>query len=189
MKVNPYDDYDVETKGMHFFEAFRGVTKETWTSIFVRYLLRPRKWFVEAMQHAAGQALSVAVPLRKGSISTSASKSASPQCSNTSVDSQPTAFCSKLPDSSTPIGSEYEHGIHEDGNGNESENEYEYVSLPVRAIPKPFVSLHIRYGSKVIETSLMPLTKYMNMVKKKARLVRDIFVSTETESVIFTLAR
>ena len=55
-------------------------------------------------------------------------------------------------------------------------------------IPRPYASLHIRYGNKIIEQKLQPLQKYMNYVRKRAPHVRNIFVSTETESVINDLA-
>jgi hypothetical protein len=56
-------------------------------------------------------------------------------------------------------------------------------------ISGPYASLHIRYGMKVIEQPLQPLKKYMNYMAKKAPHVRDIFVSTETEWVIHSLAQ
>ena len=55
-------------------------------------------------------------------------------------------------------------------------------------IPRPYVSLHVRYGNKAIEQKLQPLQKYMNYIRKKAPHIRNIFISTETVSVIDELA-
>lgn len=54
-------------------------------------------------------------------------------------------------------------------------------------IPKPFISLHVRYGMKALEEQLQPLERYMNAIKTKFPLHKNIFVSTETEDILFTL--
>jgi len=58
-----------------------------------------------------------------------------------------------------------------------------------RKIPAPYVSVHVRFGNKVLETKSKPLDSYMKMVKHKYPHVRNIFVSTETADVIRTLVR
>lgn len=55
-------------------------------------------------------------------------------------------------------------------------------------IPRPFISMHVRYGYKYIETAAQPLGKYMNIIRRKAYNAKYIFVSTETEKVIHGLA-
>ena len=61
-------------------------------------------------------------------------------------------------------------------------------SIP--SIPSPYVSLHIRYGSKINELdSFEPLSRYMNLIMHKYRHIRHVFVSTETESVIHELVQ
>ena len=60
--------------------------------------------------------------------------------------------------------------------------------LTALQIPRPYISLHVRYGNKVVEQKLQPLQKYMNYIRKKAPHIRNIFISTETESVINDLA-
>jgi hypothetical protein len=58
---------------------------------------------------------------------------------------------------------------------------------PIR-FPEKFISLHVRFGAKVVEVQkLEPLTKYMTFMKKKLPFISDIFVSTETEDIIPTL--
>ena len=59
----------------------------------------------------------------------------------------------------------------------------------VDGIPRPFANIHIRYGNKAIEANLQPLSKYMNLMKKKAGHIKNIFISTETEWVIHSLAK
>jgi hypothetical protein len=59
----------------------------------------------------------------------------------------------------------------------------------VSSIDRPFLSLHVRYGMKVLEESLRPLQKYINAMNSKYPHIQNIFVSTETESVIETLRR
>jgi hypothetical protein len=157
LSFNPFENLDPETKPLHFFEAFLGSNKETWTSIFIRYVLRPRKWFQEALQQVISQSLVVIdTPL----IGKEEATAAIPTTEREEKD---------------------QHEVEMDRNIN--------VSVPVAASPKPFLSLHVRYGSKVIETQLQPLSKYMTLVKKKASHIKDIFVSTETERVIHSLAR
>lgn len=59
----------------------------------------------------------------------------------------------------------------------------------VTSIARPFLSLHVRYGMKVLEEPLHPLQKYINAMNKKYPHITNIFVSTETESVIEVLRR
>jgi hypothetical protein len=48
---------------------------------------------------------------------------------------------------------------------------------------------HIRYGSKINEKPYQPLSKYMSIAMHKYPGIRNIYLSTETESVINTLIR
>jgi hypothetical protein len=61
--------------------------------------------------------------------------------------------------------------------------------LPSTRFPQQFASLHVRFGMKSVEVALQPLARYMSVMQRKLPWVRDIFVSTETESVIHTLVR
>ena len=63
----------------------------------------------------------------------------------------------------------------------------ERLALPISAFPRRFLSLHVRFGMKVAEAVLQPLSKYMAFIARKLPEVTDIFVSTETEEVIDTL--
>ena len=51
-------------------------------------------------------------------------------------------------------------------------------------IPRPFASMHVRYGDKYKEAPRVPLSVYMNILNLKAPLVKDVFLFTETPSVI-----
>lgn len=59
--------------------------------------------------------------------------------------------------------------------------------IPVDKFPQSFLSLHVRFGMKVAENALMPLSRYMEFISRKLPHVRDIFLSTETEAVVWTL--
>ncbi len=61
--------------------------------------------------------------------------------------------------------------------------------LPSVHFPRHFVSLHVRFGMKSAEVALHPLARYMSVLQRKLPWARDVFVSTETESVIHTLVR
>lgn len=54
-------------------------------------------------------------------------------------------------------------------------------------VPAPYVSVHVRFGNKVLEQKLKPLQDYMHMVRVKYPHIRNIFLSTETESVIIAM--
>ena len=56
-------------------------------------------------------------------------------------------------------------------------------------LAKPFISMHIRYGNKVLEQKLQPFDKYMRFVSARAGYIKNIFLSTESEWVIEKLAR
>lgn len=113
--------------------AFMGGVKETWTAQFLRYLLRPRKWFSQQIEEIIN--LTLVSPLSDG-VSSDADKKLIPH-----------------------------------------------------SFPAQFASLHIRYGMKVVELELQPISRYMNFLQKKLPHLKDIFVSTETESVVETLVR
>ena len=55
--------------------------------------------------------------------------------------------------------------------------------------PKIFMSIHVRFGMKSVEVNLEPLSRYMDMAQQKMPLIRDVFLSTETEAVMQTLIR
>ena len=61
--------------------------------------------------------------------------------------------------------------------------------LPTSAFPRRrFLSLHVRFGMKAAEVALQPLPRYMELLARKLPYLTDIFISTETEAVIATLA-
>lgn len=106
-----------------------GKIKVFWLSQFVRYITRPRPWFVETLKSIARTRLRRII--------------CEPLCRNVAVDS----------------------------------------------IEKPFASMHVRYGSKILEQPQKPLQNYMNFLTKKAKHVKKVFLSTETEWVIQDLAK
>lgn len=59
--------------------------------------------------------------------------------------------------------------------------------LALSAFPTRYISLHVRFGMKVAEATLQPLTRYMDFISRKLPHLTDIFVSTETEEVIQSL--
>lgn len=61
------------------------------------------------------------------------------------------------------------------------------TDIPVGEFPRSFLSLHVRFGMKAVENALMPLSRYMGFISRKLPHVRDIFLSTETEAVVWTL--
>lgn len=58
-----------------------------------------------------------------------------------------------------------------------------------KVIPRPFASLHVRYGEKALEVDQVPLEMYMGLLARKAPHIQHIFLSTETETVIHNLTR
>ena len=56
-------------------------------------------------------------------------------------------------------------------------------------IVKPFASIHIRYGDKSSEAPRQPLSKYMSILTTKRPDIKNVFVSTETESVLSELRK
>jgi len=58
------------------------------------------------------------------------------------------------------------------------------LNSTVCEIPRPFASVHVRYGMKAMEEKLHPLDRYMNAIKYKLGHIKNIFLSTETEEVI-----
>lgn len=63
------------------------------------------------------------------------------------------------------------------------------LSSPKKVIPRPFASIHVRYGEKVLEVNQVPLENYMAILGRKAPHIHHVFLSTETESVIHNLTR
>ena len=60
----------------------------------------------------------------------------------------------------------------------------------VQYIPRPFASVHVRYGDKIIkEAKKMPLSHYMDIIKQHRTDIKDVFLSTETDSVIHELRK
>ena len=122
------DSLQQELLHLRHSSTFMGTIKMFWLSQFVRYITRPRPWFVDSLKNIA------TARLRR--------ITCEPSCSNVAVDS----------------------------------------------IEKPFASVHVRYGSKILEQSYKPLQNYMNFLTKKAKYVKKAFLSTETEWVIQALA-
>ena len=54
-------------------------------------------------------------------------------------------------------------------------------------LPKPFASVHVRYGDKAREAPRHSLSQYMSLLRTKRPDIKTVFVSTETESVISDL--
>ena len=133
---------------MLHFHAFKGSERLYWTSLFMRHIVRPRKWFQDTLKRTAALSL----------------VSALSSCNS----SAPHTNCSSYPYStfSEAVG-----------------------VISAKHIPKPFLSLHVRYGSKILETASQPLSKYMDLIKKKYPFIRNIFLSTETAGVIGNLVR
>jgi hypothetical protein len=71
----------------------------------------------------------------------------------------------------------------------ESDSSPETKFLLPNRFPETFVSLHVRFGAKVAEVQLEPLTRYMKFLKKKLPGIQDIFISTETEAILGVLIR
>lgn len=138
---------------MLHFHAFKSSERLYWTSLFMRHIVRPRKWFQDTLKRTV--ALSLVTPVRT-------CNSSAPQ----------TNFNSNYSNSSKPC------------------NSYKTVAVvSAKHIPKPYLSLHVRYGTKFLETAPQPLYKYMDLIKKKYSFIRNIFISTETASVIESLVR
>lgn len=114
--------FDQSKKHISHMDTFMLPTKHPWVSQFVRYVLKPRYWFAQYMQHAVSQRLMLS-------------------------------------------------------------------GKRVDRIPKPFASVHVRFGEKQLETALQPIDKYMRMLRKKGGNIRNVFLSTETDSIIEYLTR
>jgi hypothetical protein len=71
---------------------------------------------------------------------------------------------------------------------NKSEGD-DAVNKAVTTFPEHFLSMHVRHGMKMIEVDLVSPTRYMNFIKSKFPLIKDVFVSTETEYIIHELTR
>ena len=52
-----YKDVHKKTFDLHHFNAFKGETRLFWTSIFMRYFIKPQKWFSEALQEISKNSL------------------------------------------------------------------------------------------------------------------------------------
>ena len=113
--------------------AFRTHIKATWSSQFIRYLMRPRPWLQEAVSQVVLYSMRSPAPL-----------------------------------STNNLGSDQKY-------------------LDTSNFPQKFLSLHVRFGMKLAEAVLVPLTSYMNFISRKLPHLQDIFLSTETEAVIATL--
>ena len=124
--------------------AFMGTIKVFWLSQFIRYIMRPQKWFSETLKRVTQ------TRLRRLSCN-----AANDIDFKTCDYSNSTSCCQ---------------------------------TIAVNSISKPFVSLHVRYGTKIIEQPSQPLDKYMKFLTTKVKHIKDVYLSTETESVIQTLA-
>lgn len=63
------------------------------------------------------------------------------------------------------------------------------IGTMISEIPRPFASLHIRYGMKIMETNLYGVARYMQAIQRKAPHIKNIFISTESQFVIDDLIR
>jgi len=54
----------------------------------------------------------------------------------------------------------------------------------VKSVPRPFASIHVRYGDKYLETPRTSLDTYVDILRAKAPHIKEIFLSTETEWVL-----
>lgn len=63
-------------------------------------------------------------------------------------------------------------------------SEFTANHFPVKQIPRPFASIHVRYGDKLTETARQPLSLYMDMLMASRPDIHHVVLSTETESVI-----
>ena len=48
----------------------------------------------------------------------------------------------------------------------------------------PFISMHVRYGDKYLEAAPIPLEKYFDVLTHFQNVSKNVFLSTETQSVI-----
>jgi hypothetical protein len=136
---------DPSTLPLYHATTFLSATRLFFTSMFLRYLVRPRPWLQETLQRLVRMTLVRGHAVKVGGTSPSS------------------------------------------GNGTDTAA---VETVRVDRIPRPFVSMHVRYGAKIVEVQkYQPLERYMLMVKRKYPQARDIFVSTETEAVIHTLIR
>ena len=153
-------------KDMWHIRPMMSDVKLPWQAVMIRYLMRPQKWVKDSMKAIV---------------------------SNRLVSAQGTG--EPLP----KINEEEEEIVDEHGNvitqGNEDNTATSMKQLKASqliryanaSIPGPYVSLHVRFGNKAAEQDLKPLENYMNMIAKKYPLVKNIFVSTETEDIIAVL--
>lgn len=59
----------------------------------------------------------------------------------------------------------------------------------MKFIPKPFASMHVRYGDKHVEAPRVSLDTYIQILKIHYPTIRTVFLSTETSEVITNLTR
>ena len=187
-----------ETRALHNFDVFLSRPRIFWTSIFMRFIVRPQRWFSDVIQEISADSL-----VRGRLIEKSRENRETDFPFNSSVGGY-------LGDRNNETYKKSKYDIHymnrkeynvddknkeggEDREGREGKkdekNGKEIVIEPVGEIPRPYISLHIRFGSKIIEAELQPLSKYMNIAMKKYPFIRNIFVSTETEAAVFDLIR
>lgn len=57
------------------------------------------------------------------------------------------------------------------------------------SVPGPYASIHVRFGNKAAEVDLKSLNEYMQLLRTKHPHIRNVFVSTETERVIYELVQ
>lgn len=55
------------------------------------------------------------------------------------------------------------------------------------SVPGPYASMHVRFGNKAAEVDLKSLNEYIQLLRTKHPHIRNVFVSTETERVIYEL--
>ena len=141
----------------------------------MRYLIQPQQWFSDAIKEISLNSLVT------GKIKNNSGKNIENEMTEDDVDVDTSDDKSE--------SNEYDDTIQSKSNKLEKLKNDDIILSSVDHIPRQYISLHVRFGSKALETELQPLTKYMNILKRKYPNIRNVFISTETEEVIYTLIR
>jgi hypothetical protein len=147
-----FGNIDTETKDLLHFSVFKNSIRLFWTSIFMRYLIRPRPWFSGAIQQTSYQSLVLG-----GVINTQAEyefevTTGDKNINITDKKSNKYESINDLNKNGNENNNFFDFNIFgEDhhGNGvniNETANNLnEMVISLVDEIPQPFLSMHVRY--------------------------------------------
>ena len=137
----------------------------------MRYLIQPQQWFSDAIKE-----------ISLNSLVTGRSRNKSEKNNRNEM------FESDVDDDESK-NNEYDEAKGLESKKLEKLKNHDIILSSVDHIPRQYISLHVRFGSKALETELQPLTKYLNIMKRKYPNIRNVFISTETEEVIYTLIR